>query len=73
MKIRYNVTFRKYSRWERLSWWFYGVLQAIQETPPEQYEVYVPLKPGEPGYEGAFFEMGVDQHPLTYSRPEKEI
>lgn len=71
-KIRYNVIFKKYSLWKRLSLWFYGVYQAARETPPKQYGVYVPLNPGEPGYDGAFFEMWVDQHPFTHIRPEKE-
>lgn len=66
MNIRYNITFRKYSRWNRLSLWFYNVCQAVRETPPDQYAVYVPVNPGEPGYEDAFFEMGICESPLRF-------
>lgn len=69
MNIRYNITFRKYPLRERLSLWFYNVRQAIRKAPPEKYAVLVPINPGEPGYEDAWFEMGIDQSPLRFSRP----
>lgn len=68
MKIRYNIAFRKYSLWDRLSLWFYNVCQAIREAPPDQYGVYVQVNLGEPGYEDAGFEMGIDEHPLRFER-----
>lgn len=69
MKIRYNMTFRKYSLWERLSLWFRNVCQAVRETPPDQYAVWIPLNPGEPGYENAWFEMSICESPIVFKRP----
>lgn len=73
MNIRYNIAFRKYSLSDRISLWFRNVCQAIKQTPPDNYAVYIPVNPGEPGYDGAWLEMGVDEYPLRFERsvPDK--
>lgn len=62
-KIHYNIVLRKYSLWNRVSLWFYNVCQAARETPPEEHIVYVPINPGDPGYNDAWFERTIIKSP----------
>src|SRR5882762_11521447 len=65
-EFRYRSETRPYTKWQRITIWFNGVIEAIKSVPDKDYSEFVEVHPGEPGYDDAPWKSVVAPNPLRW-------